>query len=61
MAVRNGDGDEKSEYHTVGVDAAALQQYAQVRVQDDEVVIYDQDNENAWVQSASTVDPDAMA
>ena len=47
MAVRNGDGDEETEYHTVGVDAAELQRYAQLRTPEGEVVVYDQDNEDA--------------
>jgi len=47
------DGD--TEYRTVGVDAPELQQYAAVSLEDGEVIIYDQDNEKAWIQSPSAL------
>jgi hypothetical protein len=47
--------DDDSEYKTIGVDAAELQQYAEVVLESGEVVIYDEDNEDAWVQSASAI------
>jgi hypothetical protein len=43
------------EYNTVGVDAAELRQYAGVRLDGGAVVIYDEDNENAWFQSDSAI------
>lgn len=44
-----------SEYQTIGVDAAELQRYAEVTLENGEVVIYDQENENAWIQSPSAL------
>ncbi|MEF8851882.1 MAG: hypothetical protein V5A44_10535 [Haloarculaceae archaeon] len=58
MAVRTGDD---TEYQTVGMDAAELQRYAEVTLESGEVVIYDEENEDAWVQSASAIGLEFMA
>jgi|GEM_PF-1483074 hypothetical protein len=55
MAAGNADGEEESEDHKVGVDVAEFQRYAVVTIPNDEVVIYDQDDENAWIQSDTSV------
>jgi len=55
MAVGNADGDEDSEHDAVGVDAAEFQRYAVVTIPNDEVVVYDRDDENAWIQSDTSV------
>lgn len=53
MAVRTDDSD--TEYRTIGVEAAELERYAEVNLEDGDVVIYDRENEDAWVQSASAI------
>jgi hypothetical protein len=52
MSVRTGDD---TEYRTVGMDAAELQRYADVSLENGEVVVYDRDNEAAWLQSESAI------
>jgi len=47
--------DEDTEYQTVGTDAADLQRYDDVTLEDGKVLIYDQDNEAAWIQSTSAI------
>jgi hypothetical protein len=53
VAARTGDGD--TEYGTVGVDARELGRFADVTLEDGEVIVYDQENEDAWVQSSSAI------
>jgi len=53
MAVRTDDSG--TEYRTIGMDATELQQYADVSLDDGQVIIYDEDNEHAWVQSHSGI------
>jgi len=56
MAARNGDdGDRSFEPH------GEQDRYTDVRLDTGELVIYDVDNSEAWVQSASAVALDAMA
>jgi len=59
MSVRSEDDD--TEFRTVGMDATDLRRYAEITLEDGDVVIYDQDNEDGWVQSGSAVDLEAMA
>ena len=47
--------DDDTRYRTVGMDATELQRYADVTLENGEVVIYDQDNEAAWIQSESAI------
>lgn len=58
MSVRADDED--TEYQTVGVDAAEIKRYAAVTVEDSEVLIYDRDNEDAWIQSPTACSLEAM-
>lgn len=37
-----------------------MQRYAEVTLENGEVLIYDQDNEDAWFQSASAIEPAMM-
>lgn len=53
MSTTTEDGG--TDYRTVGVDAADLERYAAVRLEDGEVIIYDRDEEDAWFQSASAI------
>lgn len=56
MAARNGDGADR------GFESDdRLERYTEVRLDTGELVIYDVDNSDAWVQSASTVALDTMA
>jgi len=54
MSVRTGDSEE-TEYRTVGIDAAEFESYAEVNLESGEVIIYDEDNEDAWIQSPSAI------
>jgi hypothetical protein len=44
---RCADGD----CPTVGVDASALERFAAVETEDAEMLVYDTDGEDAWIQS----------
>lgn len=48
MSARTDDG---SDYTTVGVDAPRMERYADLTTEDGDVLVYDQDNEDAWIQS----------
>jgi len=53
MSVRTDD--EETRYRTVGMDAAELERYADVTLENGDVIVYDQDNEAAWIQSPSAI------
>ena len=36
---------------TIGIDAVALERFADVVTDDGELLVYDQENEDAWIQS----------
>lgn len=38
-------------YETIGPDARSYGRYAQVRLEDSEILLYDRDDENAWITS----------
>jgi hypothetical protein len=57
MEVRNDDDSDE----TVGIEAANLERYTDIRLENGEVVIYDVDDENAWIQAASAVPLETMA
>jgi len=59
MSVRTDD--DETQYRTVGMDATELQRYADVTLETGEVIIYDQDNEAAWIQSESAIGLEFMA
>lgn len=58
MPVRSDE--DRTEYQTVGTGATEFEQYADVRLEEGEVVIYDRDNEEAWIQSESAIGLDFM-
>jgi len=58
MAVRTDDST--TDYQTIGMDATELGQYADVSLDDGQVIIYDKDNEEAWVQSHSAIGVEFM-
>lgn len=59
MVVRTEDDD--IEYQPVGAKAAELDRYAEITLEDGGIIIYDRDNENAWVQSQAPVELQAIA
>jgi len=59
MPVRTDDDDPG--YQTIGVDVPELTRYADISLETGEVVIYDSDNEDAWIQSDSSKRRGAMA
>lgn len=48
--------DDADEYTTVGPDAAGYDRYAAVSLADGELLLYDRDEEDAWLQSDAPVD-----
>lgn len=57
MSTRSADDPP---YGTVGLDAAPLDRYEQVTLEDG-ILIYDTENETAWLQSDVTVELGATA
>jgi hypothetical protein len=47
-------GDD-TEYRTVGTDAVTLERYTDLTLEDGDVIIYDREEEHAWVQSPSAI------
>ncbi|WP_161625219.1 DUF7331 family protein [Halosimplex carlsbadense] len=52
--------DEAAEYQTVGTDSAELQRYDDVTLEEGKVLIYDQEDETAWIQSTSAIELEFM-
>lgn len=59
MSARPGDDAEDST--TVGVNAVDVQRYAEITLENGAVLIYDQENEDAWLQSESANELEMMA
>jgi hypothetical protein len=57
MSVRTDD----AEYDTVGVDAAEMERYAEVTLDSGDVIVYDRDNEDAWIQAGTAIRLEFMA
>lgn len=49
----NLDADERSKqrYPTLGTDAVSLAAYDDVEAEADDLLVYDRENEDAWIQS----------
>ena len=58
MEARTSGDDAR--YKTIGSDVVELSRYADISLENGEVVIYDVDNEDAWIQSDSSTTQDAM-
>lgn len=58
MEVRTSGDDPR--YKTIGADVVELSRYANISLENGEVVIYDVDNEDAWIQSDSSTAQGAM-
>lgn len=59
MSVRSHD--DATEYDSLGVDARELLRYAAITLQDGEVLLYDQKEEDAWIQTDTAVGIETMA
>lgn len=57
MAIR---GNEDDEYEIVGSRAVDFERYAQIRLDGGDVVVYDTQNEDAWVQSDGAIGIELM-
>lgn len=49
-------GEVHTEYSTIGPDAVEYRRFAAVRFEDGDLLVYDDDTEDAWVKSDVTVD-----
>ncbi|AGN00695.1 hypothetical protein L593_03720 [Salinarchaeum sp. Harcht-Bsk1] len=59
MAVSSRNGTDRS-FETSGVDAVSYDRYDQIRIDDGQVLIYDRDEEDGWLQSTLAVDLEVM-
>jgi len=57
----SASSSEDEHFVTIGVDAHTGGRYADVTLEDGEVLIYDEDNQDAWFQSDSAISLDVMA
>lgn len=53
--------DGRTEYTTLGPDAAGYERYATVELDEGVVLLYDREEEDAWLQSDAAVELDAAA
>jgi len=59
MSARTEDDD--IEYQSVGVDAAEFTRYSEVSLENGEVLVFDEQEEDAWIQSTVAVELDTVA
>jgi desulfoferrodoxin (superoxide reductase-like protein) len=59
MAVRTEDDDTES--GTASIEAEEQDRYGEISLETGEIVIYDRENHNAWLQSHAAVDLEAKA
>lgn len=52
---------DDDQFVTIGVDAQDMHRYAELTLENGEVLIYDRENENAWFQSESAIQLEMMA
>lgn len=53
--------DDPTEFTTLGPDAARYEQYTTVELDEGVVLLYDREEEEAWLQSDAAVDLDEVA
>jgi hypothetical protein len=53
--------DDGPEYTTVGVGAPDMERFDAITIDGGDVLVYDRDNEAAWIQTDTAVDLDRMA
>jgi len=41
---------------TIGVDAAPLERYSAIQTETDQLIVYNEQNEDAWIQSDDWID-----
>lgn len=58
MSVQPKDDDEG--FVTLGVDAQEMDRYADLTLENDETLIYDRDDEDAWIQAEFAIRLDMM-
>lgn len=58
MSVQSDDGET---FVTIGIDALTADRYDDVTLENGEVLIYDEDDRDAWFQSDSAISLDMMA
>jgi hypothetical protein len=54
------EGCTEGDCPTVGVDAVSLDRFAGVRTEDGQLLVYDRDDENAWIQADLHVSRETM-
>lgn len=52
----NADGQSNRRYPTLGVDAVPLARYDDVEAETGDLLVYDVENEDAWIQSTLSAD-----
>ncbi|MFA9428496.1 MULTISPECIES: hypothetical protein [Natronorubrum] len=50
------DTTHPNQQPTIGVDASPLEHYSAVRTESDQLIVYDERDEDAWVQSDDWID-----
>lgn len=58
MSTRSDDG---ADYTTVGVDAPQMERFDAITLEDGDLLVYDRDNEDAWIQTDTAVDLETLA
>lgn len=56
MSETTNGGTNEHEYTTMGPDARDYEQYAEVTLEEDHVLLYDRDDEEAWIKSDVAID-----
>ncbi|MFD1564477.1 hypothetical protein ACFR99_13075 [Haloarchaeobius amylolyticus] len=55
------DTTHPNQQPTIGVDAAPLERYSAVQTETDQLIVYDEQEEDAWIQSDDWIDALTMA
>ncbi|WP_152944289.1 hypothetical protein [Natronorubrum aibiense] len=50
------DTTHPNQQPTIGIDATSLEHYAAVRTENDHLIVYDERDEDAWIQSDDWTD-----
>lgn len=53
--------DDTDRPHSIGVDAISLERYSTIQTDGDEIILYDEENDDAWIQSDTSVPLAAVA
>ncbi|MFA9418247.1 hypothetical protein [Natrinema sp. HArc-T2] len=55
------DTTHSNQQPTIGVDAALLERYSAVQTETDQLIVYDERDDDAWIQSDDWIDALTMA